>query len=74
MIPHDNQLENISSVLYLQYNTLTGTIPWELGKLTKIEQLVLDHNLLTGAVPYLGDCSRLGFINLGVRLFPRHSR
>ncbi len=44
---------NISNLtkLILSYNNLTGTIPPNFAKLTKLRQLSLDHNNLVGEIP-----------------------
>ena len=46
--------------LDLDSNELTGSIPSELGGLSKLEELDLSGNLLTGSIPYvLGGLSKL---------------
>ena len=52
--------------LYLNWNTLTGTIPVELGQLTKLTTLNLYKNALTGAIPVeLGQLTNLTGLSLG---------
>ena len=46
--------------LHLQSNSLSGSIPTELGKLSELVFLVLNDNALTGSIPEgLGNLSRL---------------
>jgi hypothetical protein len=41
-------------------NTLTGTIPKELGKLTRVRQLFLHMNKISGVIPQeIGDMASL---------------
>jgi hypothetical protein len=46
------------SVLWLQESRLTGTIPTEMAKLTRLEELLLYLNRLTGSIQE-GLCSRI---------------
>ena len=39
-------------VLNLYGNSLTGAVPWQLGRLDKMQQMALSDNRLTGAVPW----------------------
>ena len=51
--------------LVLWFNGLTGPIPAELGDLTNLELLWLEHNQLTGPIPAeLGDLTNLQTLNL----------
>ena len=51
--------------LLLNDNTLSGTIPPELGQLTSLGFLELDDNTLSGTIPpELGQLTSLGFLNL----------
>ena len=48
------------TALELGTNNLTGPIPPELGKLTRLKELTLAHNSLTGSIPpELGDLAQL---------------
>ena len=52
-------------VLYLPINNLSGEIPAELGSLSNLEQLTLDHNELSGEIPpELGSLSNLTHLSL----------
>ena len=52
-------------VLYLPLNNLSGDIPAELGSLSNLEQLTLDHNELSGEIPAeLGSLSNLTHLSL----------
>ena len=54
------------AVLNLAYNRLSGTIPSELGQLSKFEFLFLCDNRLTGTIPSeLGQLSNLRSLTLG---------
>lgn len=48
------------SVLDLRDNSLSGTIPENLGYLEYIEYLLLNYNMLTGEVPDFSYCENLG--------------
>ena len=51
--------------LYLQYNNLKGTIPSELGNLSKLTDLTLWENNLTGTIPSeLGNLSELYWLDI----------
>lgn len=55
---------NIEKV-YLNSNSLTGSIPPELGAWTKMSNLYLDQNLLSGTIPSsLGELVLLGDLHL----------
>ena len=55
--------------LRLRYNSLFGSVPAELGQLTKLQNLDLYGNELTGSIPTeLGDLVRLKFLYLGDNL------
>ena len=47
----ETSLEGKVSVLYLNENNLTGSIPSALGQLVNLEYLGLGYNELTGAIP-----------------------
>ncbi|WP_425153041.1 Ig-like domain-containing protein [Candidatus Palauibacter sp.] len=52
--------------LVLPRNNLTGTLPAEIGRLSKLEGLTLWGNNLTGALPAeLGDLANLTVLNMG---------
>jgi len=52
-------------ILNLNINYLTGSIPAEIGNLTKLEQLYLDINQLTGSIPVeIGNLTQLQYLNL----------
>ena len=65
------ELENLHTLLLGRgytsgNNTLTGTIPGELGNLARLERLDLGGNGLTGAIPRdFGRLTRLEFLELG---------
>ena len=51
--------------LFLQFNGLVGSIPPELGGLTKLRQLYLASNALTGGIPHeLGNLTNLTSLSL----------
>jgi Leucine-rich repeat (LRR) protein len=51
--------------LSLSLNTLNGTIPTELGRLTNVQELYFIYNHLTGTVPsQLGNLSKLERLSL----------
>lgn len=53
------------TVLQLCYNKLTGSIPTQLGSLSKLSVLALQYNQLTGAIPAsLGDLGMLTRLDL----------
>lgn len=52
-----------STVLQLCYNQFTGSVPTQLGSLTKLSVLALQSNQLTGAIP-----ASLGNLGMLVRL------
>ena len=54
------------TALHLQYNSLRGWIPAELGSLTSLEYLSLHSNMLSGSIPAeLGSLSSLKLLALG---------
>eukprot|EP00584_Thalassiosira_punctigera_P021109 CAMPEP_0172549010 /NCGR_PEP_ID=MMETSP1067-20121228/18180_1 /TAXON_ID=265564 ORGANISM="Thalassiosira punctigera, Strain Tpunct2005C2" /NCGR_SAMPLE_ID=MMETSP1067 /ASSEMBLY_ACC=CAM_ASM_000444 /LENGTH=122 /DNA_ID=CAMNT_0013336325 /DNA_START=433 /DNA_END=798 /DNA_ORIENTATION=- len=56
-IPNDIQHENYSTLrlLYLDHNTLTGTIPASLMQMRKLKGIFLNDNYLEGMIPYVID-------------------
>lgn len=53
--------------LYLDHNNLNGSIPPEIGNLTKLNDLALNNNLLSGLIPAsLGNLTSLYRLNLTV--------
>ena len=46
-----NSKLNELTVLRLNFNSLTGSIPMDIGKLAKLTYLDLDNNSLTGSFP-----------------------
>ncbi|KAJ8541534.1 hypothetical protein K7X08_002350 [Anisodus acutangulus] len=59
---------NLSSslrILDLSFNALTGSIPPEIGRLSKLKQLSLSSNLFQGQIPKeIGSCSELQQLEL----------
>ncbi|KAK3241450.1 hypothetical protein CYMTET_48800 [Cymbomonas tetramitiformis] len=48
---------------FLFYNSLTGTLPTELGELTSLDHMELNHNSMTGTVPTeLGELTSIAFL------------
>ena len=51
--------------MHLGFNDLTGTIPWQIGELQRLQEIVLEGNNLHGSIPVgFGQCSRLQKLKL----------
>ena len=60
----DYSIEN-TTVLYLDGNSITGSIPPEIGNLTNLITLGLDDNQLTGSIPpEIGNLTNLNYLRL----------
>ena len=54
-------LKSPTESLFLFNNRLSGSLPSEIGNLTKLENLRVEENALTGMLPIeLGDLTKLG--------------
>ncbi|CBI17206.3 unnamed protein product, partial [Vitis vinifera] len=66
VIDHFNQLRS----LYLQQNTLTGSLPADFGQLKNLNQLLVSDNNLSGEIPReLGSCSVLEYLDMARNSF-----
>ena len=58
-------LECSLETLQLQYNSLSGTVPLSLSRLTRLQTLDMNQNGLTGSLPaFIGPLTQLQFIDL----------
>nr|XP_027082484.1 receptor kinase-like protein Xa21 [Coffea arabica] len=58
------------TILDLSHNSLSGSLPLEVGKLANIQQLVVSSNKFSGEVPStLGDCSSMQYLDMQSNLF-----
>jgi hypothetical protein len=55
-------------IIDLHHNALTGTIPSELGQVSKLGELIIGPNALTGTIP-----SELGHMSTPQVLYLRHN-
>ncbi|XP_042035068.1 receptor kinase-like protein Xa21 [Salvia splendens] len=63
--PEITKLSSIATALNLSHNTLTGTIPSEVGAFRNIGVMDLSHNRLSGIIPTsLGSCVMLSSLYL----------
>ncbi|KAK3236421.1 hypothetical protein CYMTET_53444 [Cymbomonas tetramitiformis] len=56
-------VQNGCTLLSLSYNSLTGTVPTQMGALTQLSYLYLHSNSLTGTVPtQMGALTKLTYL------------
>ncbi|XP_058093861.1 MDIS1-interacting receptor like kinase 2-like isoform X2 [Magnolia sinica] len=64
-IPSEIRLLTNLQILNLGGNKINGSIPWEIGNLVNLNEIVLSYNNLTGPIPPpLGNLSSLTILNL----------
>ncbi|KAF7089496.1 hypothetical protein CFC21_092458 [Triticum aestivum] len=58
-------ISSLSSTMYLAHNSLTGTLPSEVGNLRNLGELDLSDNMISGKIPAnIGECRSLQYLNL----------
>ncbi|PIA54655.1 hypothetical protein AQUCO_00900905v1 [Aquilegia coerulea] len=63
-------IPNLSNLLNLSSNSLTGSLPTDIGKLTVVQDIDVSKNHLFGEIPVsIGKCSSLTFLDLSKNSF-----
>jgi tRNA A-37 threonylcarbamoyl transferase component Bud32 len=58
-------ISSLSGAMYLAHNSLTGTLPSEVGNLRNLAELDISDNMLSGKIPTsIGECRALQYLNL----------
>ncbi|KAF5187167.1 Receptor kinase-like protein xa21 [Thalictrum thalictroides] len=63
-------IPNLSDLLNLSSNSLTGSLPIDIGKLNVVREIDVSKNHLSGEIPVsIGECSSLTFLDLSKNSF-----
>ncbi|CAO2149363.1 unnamed protein product [Urochloa humidicola] len=58
-------ISTLSSLMNLAHNSLTGTLPLEVGNLKNVAELDISDNMISGKIPTtIGECQSLQYLNM----------